>query len=1078
MKNHLFSRALAVAMLVFNLPAGADDIELFSGPRSEATAPTVLFVLDNAANFSASVATQRCSITAPSGSSPGVVATNGTGTAPTNLDRTAGAVEQCALYKAIQALETNATDGATLNIGVMGFNATGMKQFNPETNTFSGDCVNGTGGCLLMKLAPFTSTTKANILEWIRLWAISGNSNYVIKGNNTASGAAMQEAWAYLYGKTGVSGRSYSAIAPGGTCSEKNIIFIGNAYRNNSTPGDGTNESSSPLRPLNGTSLDVNKRANPVATADQIKPITGNLLTKCGTGILQTDEGKGIYALNWAKYLKAQKTTTFSIGVLGETCNAEYAAHLTQLGSADVGGGGFFGTSNFEELVAAIGQSLNKIQSINSAFASVSLPVSVSTQGTYLNQVYIGMFRPDAKFLPRWFGNLKQYRMAMVGGVLALVDAADATQTAIDGTSGFIQACARSYWTPVENDAYWGTTFEDANCSTHPASSNTPDGNIVEKGGQAFKLRGLTPSSRVVKTCDASCSSTLATFNSSNAAITKASLGNSSMSDDARTSLIEWARGVNNQGETLVSSTAMRPSVHGDVVHSRPVAINYGTNAAPEVVVFYGGNDGVLRAINGNRDSGLTFNGTAPGNELWAFIAPESYGIFSRLYDNNVSISYKGGTVLGAQPKAYGFDGPIVADKTDSHAWIFASLRRGGRAIYAFDVTDRASPTLKWKRGCTSNFPTSGTVDDTACLDGGVSSPFVGIGQTWATPKVVNASGYSSGASSLLLFGGGYDPCEDYDSTTQNNNCTSSNKGNRIYVVDANTGAFQKALNTERGVVGEIVVVPDATTGLAKYAYAADLGGNVYRINIGSAAPADWTLTKIASLGCDTVATCLKNRKFFFAPDVVEENGIYYLLIGSGDREKPLSLYTGASSVTNYFFMIKDKPADSTWLSSEQSNCSNTSVICKNSLLAISTSATPSQADLDAKKGWYLALSSTEQVVTSAITVFGTVTFSTHKPTTLDANSCSSNLGTSNVYNIRYLNAASANGTELRYQHISGDGLPPSPVAGKVTLDDGSTVPFVIGARPTSGLEAGVTGSGLTMSVNQSKARVYWYIQQ
>ena len=39
----------------------------------------------------------------------------------------------------------------------------------------------------------------------------------------------------------------------------------------------------------------------------------------------------------------------------------------------------------------------SKIQSVNSVFASVSFPVSVNTSGTYLNQVYVGMFRPDAE---------------------------------------------------------------------------------------------------------------------------------------------------------------------------------------------------------------------------------------------------------------------------------------------------------------------------------------------------------------------------------------------------------------------------------------------------------------------------------------------------------------------------------------------------------------------------------------------------------------------------------------------------------------------------------------------------------
>ena len=47
--------------------------------------------------------------------------------------------------------------------------------------------------------------------------------------------------------------------------------------------------------------------------------------------------------------------------------------------------------------------------------ASVSLPVSVNTQGTYLNQVFVGMFRPDGDAAPRWYGNLKQYKLAAFG---------------------------------------------------------------------------------------------------------------------------------------------------------------------------------------------------------------------------------------------------------------------------------------------------------------------------------------------------------------------------------------------------------------------------------------------------------------------------------------------------------------------------------------------------------------------------------------------------------------------------------------------------------------------------------------
>lgn len=1078
MKNRFLRGLLAAAALTTQLPVMADDIELFAGLGASGDAPNVMLVLDNAANFSANVTSMRCSITAA-----GVVKTDGTGTAPTALDQSAGAVEQCALYAAIQALEASGV--AKLNIGVMGFNATGMKQFNPLSNTFSAGCVNGTGGCLLMPLTELNDTTKPLILEWIRNWAISGGSDFNIKGNNSANGAAMQETWAYYFGKTGVSGRNYSYpdIAPAASCAKKYTIFIGNAYRNNATPGDGTNEDESPLKPLNGSSVDAAKRAAPAATAAQLASITGTIPTYCGTGVLQTSEGKGAYALNWARYMKAQDIITYSIGVLGPTCNAEYAAHLTRLGAVDVGGGKFFGTTNFNELKTAIETSLSEIQSVNSAFASVSLPVSVNTQGTYLNQVYVGMFRPAQNFVPRWQGNLKQYRMGIYNGELKLLDAQGTGSPAISSSgSGFIAECARSYWTPTADDAYWGSTFADANCSPHPASSNTPDGNIVEKGAQAYTLRGApdaTSISRNIKTCNADCTD-LVTFDSASG-ISKTDLGNAGMTDAERTNLLNWARGLNNKGdEAFVSSTAMRPSSHGDVVHSRPVAINFGTDAAPEVVVFYGGNDGVLRAINGNRDGGASIGLAGPGSELWSFVPTEFYGKFKRLRDNNLPISYPGSGVSTEQAKDYGFDGPITAYKVSAgRAWIYASMRRGGRALYAFDV-DMASPgapTLKWKKSYTD-------------------ADFAGLGQTWSSPKVIK-SAYDNGAAPILIVGGGYDPCEDTETGTANHSCTTTSSGNHIYVLNADDGTrhttltLPKSLGTEpnRGVVGDITVVNDPVTGWAKYAYAADLGGNIYRINIGTAAPADWTITKIASLGCEDAGTCAANRKFMFAPDVVEDNGAYVLLIGSGDREKPLNAYTVTKGVSNYFFMVKDKPSDPTWLSSESLNCS-ASVICKASLTAISSN--PSASTLAASKGWYLEMRATEQVVTSAITLYGVVTFSSHMPVVNSPNSCASTLGTASVYNINYLDASSANGTADRFQTIVGGGLPPSPVAGMVTLDSttvtnadgttetvpGQTVPFVIGANPNSPLESELGGGGGSVTSSLPKVRTYWYIQQ
>lgn len=1122
MKAHFIQRLICAGLLAIPLLVVAEDIDLFvspppvvedpNDPDAEPVneAPNVLLILDNAANFSANVSDMRCRISAA-----GEVSTSTsslTAADATALDGKAAAVEQCALYAVIKGMDVS--NGVLVNIGVMGFNANGMKTFNAQDGTFSNVCssVSGNGGCLLAPIVPLNATTKANLLNWIKNWEVSGGTDYNIKGNGNANGASMQEAWAYFTGVTGISGRNYSSIKPSTSCNKNNVIFIGNAYRNNSSPGDQTTSSSGPKSALDGTNITALMRADPAATTLEKTLVGGTISGYCNpttktnpfVATLETSESKGVYALNWARYMKNNASvTTYSIGVLGPTCNAEYAAHLTKLGDSSLAGGKYFPTTDFAELVVALNKILVEIQSVNSVFAAVSLPVSVNTQGTYLNQVYIGMFRPDAEALPRWDGNMKQFRLGMVGNELRLLDAQNTSTSAINSQTGFITECARSYWTPTTVDSYWaGSEKSEGACTAiaNSAFSNYPDGNIVEKGGHAYKLRTLTPANRNVKTCSAmfatcSSTSTLTSFDAANTTgITQAMLDSTAGATN-RTTLINWARGLNVSDELGKGTSVMRPSTHGDVVHSRPVAVNHGTDEDPDIVLYYGGNDGLFRAVNGNRDDPadatkgvITSAGTdfAPGTELWSFMPPEFYGSIKRIYDNDKTINFKGSTIADALPKQYGFDGPVTAFNGTIDAankvLVYAAMRRGGRVLYAFDTTTPATPTLKWKKGCPNNFPSSGAVSDADC-----SADFTQIGQTWSAAKTIYATGYGSGSSPLLIMGGGYDTCEDTDDGTANHSCSGGTKGNRIYVLDAATGAQAVALATDRAVTGDVTIVKD-DAGKAMYAYATDLGGNVYRISgvdantpFASTAPSAWTITKIASLGCDDLdpaTACNSNRKFLYGPDVVYDNGLYIILVGSGDREKPLSNYSASYGVPNYFFMIKDNPGEANWLSDERGICDGVSVICKASLYAINDSNSPDAEALDLKKGWALRLAAHEQVVTSSITVFGTTTFSTHQPAVPEAGSCGANLGISHVYNIAYTNAASKNGTDSRYETVSGGGLPPSPVAGRVTLDDGQTVPFCIGCNPNSPLEGGQKTNTSALTPSQYKSRVYWYIQQ
>ncbi|OHC28464.1 MAG: pilus assembly protein PilY [Pseudomonadales bacterium RIFCSPLOWO2_12_59_9] len=1012
-------KLLLLGMLTAVAGARAEDIDLFVGtPPSVTDIPNVLVILDNTANWN---------------------------TPFTN--------EIAALSSVVSALPAD-----KFRVGLMLFTETGGGN-------------SGNDGAYVR--AAIRQLSAANKLSYQAL--VDNLDVGDDKGNGGKIAKAMEEA--YLY---------FSAGVPHAGNNKKKTDFTGNSGVNassdaiyalpaNALPAKAATRYNSPL--VSGCAKNFVIYISNGAAQDNNSDITQATAALAALGgststiAINPSGSQDNVADEWARFMKKSslEIVTYTVDVNKVTTGQGPGWTALLRSMALVSKGKYFDVSSSgTDIADALVSIFSEIQPTNSVFASVSLPVSVNTQGTYLNQVFVGMFRPDAGSLPRWFGNLKQYKLGMTDGVLKLQDADGSS--AINASTGFVTACARSFWTPLAPDDYWGFSPSGTCGIANSDASNSPDGNIVEKGAQAYRLR--TDSSRTMKTCSpvfATCATTSAldSFDTANTAITQSLLGVASASE--RSSLINWARGQdlkdveeNANGIT----TENRASIHGDVVHSRPVAINYGTDAAPQVVVYYGGNDGALRAVNGNRSAAIDTD-FAAGSELWSFVPPEFYASLKRLYDNTTTISFPGHTTSSSAseptplPKAYGFDGPVTALQDGGESWLYSTMRRGGRVLYAFDVTSPTAPVMKWKRGCPNNIPASGAIDDTDCTTG-----FTGIGQTWSSPRSFKASGYGGGNTPLLIIGGGYDTCEDGDPQT----CSSSTKGNHAYVLDADTGTLLKTFDTERSVVADIALVPDSS-GRVIYAYVVDMGGNVYRISMGALAPAAWSMVKIADLGCSTTADCNPNRKFMFTPDVLADAGGYVLLLGSGDREKPLLSYTGATSVSNYFFMLKDQPTNASWLSSENSNC-GADVLCLTSLQAITGASTPSAVDLGLKKGWYLGLTAAEQVVTSAITVFGVVTFSTHQPTLPAAGLCS-DLGVARVYNVNYRNAEGKNGE--RYELLAGGGLPPSPVAGLVTLDDGSTVPFIIGANPDSPLEGSPPASPTT--VKQPAARVYWNIE-
>jgi type IV pilus assembly protein PilY1 len=671
---------------------------------------------------------------------------------------------------------------------------------------------------------------------------------------------------------------------------------------------------------------------------------------------------------------------------------------------------------------------LSEVQAVNSVFASSSLPVSVNVRGTYLNQVYMGVFRPDPDAAPRWLGNLKEYKLAVSGTDQLYL--ADANGNPVENsTTGFVTPTAVSYWT--NPSTFWG--FRPSGVG---GASDSPDGDIVEKGAAAQGLRtayAASQAARKVYTCDpASCSGLLSStpFDTGNAAITAAALGVGTTAERDR--IIEWVRGQDIDDENASGATTdVRASVHGDVLHSRPAVVNYNrTGDDNDIVVFYGGNDALLHAVRGGQ-------GANGGEEVWAFVAPDFFGKLKRLSENTPKISttdlrpYFFDGMMSAWYLDANDDGKLVSGDGDK-VYLYVSARRGGRLLYAFDVSDPDTPRVMWKRGCPN--PTGSTGCDTGYGE---------LGQTWSLPQAVKVR-YTD--RPVILMGAGYDAAAN-DTLPQ----TTATTGRGVMAIDGTTGdviwhagaapagaAFPRTVSgMDHSVASDLAVLDRDFDGLADRVYIPDTGGNVWRADIGDADPGNWNVTLLASLG----GTGASARKFLFPPDVVYANGTQNydaVLIGSGDREHPLD-----TGVADRFYMLKDTNIGltSTALDTVESQLYDASA----NLIQDGTTAERSAATLalSAARGWYIALGSGEKVVGNSITLAGTTFFGTNRPTPPAPGVCTPNLGEARLYSVSYLDGSAKlenNGSAGltvgdRYRVRAGGGYPPSFVPISVQLN-------------------------------------------
>jgi type IV pilus assembly protein PilY1 len=273
-------------------------------------------------------------------------------------------------------------------------------------------------------------------------------------------------------------------------------------------------------------------------------------------------------------------------------------------------------------------------------------------------------------------------------------------------------------------------------------------------------------------------------------------------------------------------------------------------------------------------------------------------------------------------------------------------------------------------------------------------------------------------------------------------------------------------------IAADVLALDRHQTGFVDRAYAADVGGNLWRLDIGDPNTANWKVSKIAAIGDRSAVS--STRKFFYSPDVVfgDAGTFDSIVIGTGDREHPL-LSNAALNAVNRAYMFKDPNIDTLGADLGYTNA--------NLFDATSSSSVPPTAN-----GWFVTLAAGEKVVNGPLVVSSSMIFGTNQPCAsgrVDDNgncvssggslSCTGNLGIARRYDINFLNGApngytTAGGAAALFEVAPGGGFLPPPVAGVVEIGLSNYIFVTDNPLSPGGIQSP------TINVGTKRSRPYW----
>ncbi len=268
---------------------------------------------------------------------------------------------------------------------------------------------------------------------------------------------------------------------------------------------------------------------------------------------------------------------------------------------------------------------------------------------------------------------------------------------------------------------------------------------------------------------------------------------------------VNYLRGDRSkESKTATPSLRIRNHLLGDIIDSTPTLVttpdsptakmnalgsagSYGAFqqkwAKRATRIYVGANDGMLHAFDDNGDETFAFVPSA--------VIPNLYKLADPGYTSSTHQFYVDGS-------------PVVQDvyyDNDWHTVLIGTLRGGGKAVFALDITDPAAPKALWERSASDS--------DLGELGFTYSKPVVARLHTgdWA---VLLANGYNGANDKAVLYA--------LDVKT----------GKRLaaFTPEPNDG-----LTSANGLAAPTVADVDGDL-IADYVYAGDLHGNLWRFDL------------------------------------------------------------------------------------------------------------------------------------------------------------------------------------------------------------------------------------------------------